>query len=103
MNVIARKTPMTLEEAVAAIAAAFADAEDKAREIKHDFRNLKDAYFVIRDAGVGIGGLESAAAAARIDALATSFYAELFAEHARQTEIAKANGIDLPVIASGGR
>lgn len=93
---------MTVEEAVALIAEAFADAETKAKAIKHDFRATKEAFETIRDAG-HIGGLEAQSYTRGLDKLATGFEADLFGLHAMLTEKAKAASIDLPSIASGGR
>lgn len=93
---------MTVEEAVAAGAAAFADAETKAKTIRHAFRDLKEVFETVRD-GALIGGIECAALAAECDAVATQFVSDLYTLHLGLTNRAKELGIDLPSIESGGR
>lgn len=101
-HMIRKDGRMTVEEAVELGATTFANAETAAKEIRKTFRDLKPVFETIRDAG-HIGGLESLALTTRCDALATQFVADLYDLHAELTEKAKAAGIDLPVIASGGR
>lgn len=93
---------MTVEEAVEAGATAFADAETKAKSIKHAFRDLKEVFETVRDGG-HIGGIECLALTAQCDALATNFLADLYSLHYDLVERAKSAGIDLPSIESGGR
>ncbi len=93
---------MTLEEAVAKGAEIFAEAEQRAHWIKKNFRELREVFEVVRDAG-HLGGLETQALASQADALATSFEAEIYTMHADLTKRAKDAGIDLPAPRSGGR
>lgn len=92
---------MTTEEAVAKIADAYANAEDKAANIKTQFGNAKDAWEALRDNGV-IGGLEMQKRYRRLNALVVQFEADLYALHSDDTERAKELGVDLPQPRSGG-
>jgi hypothetical protein len=93
---------MTIEDAVKKIADAYADAENKAGNIKTKFQNTKDAWEVLRDNSV-IGGLEMQRRYRRLVALAVEFEAALYENHSSDTDRAKELSVDLPSIASGGR
>ena len=92
---------MDVNEAVQKIADAFANAEERAAATRHEFRDLKDAYNVIRDAG-HLGGIQTLAIIRHVDAIATAFEATILTEHADQVRIAQDAGIDLPSSRSGG-
>lgn len=93
----------TTPDAVAAIAAAFADAETKAKSIRHAMRDASDAFKSINEnLDPPVGFLETTKFATRCDALATQFVADLYALHSDLTERAKALSIDLPSIEGGG-
>lgn len=93
---------MTVEEAVEQGAITFAEAETAAKLIRKNFRDLKEVFETVRDAG-HIGGIECASLTARCDALATQFVSDIYELHFELVEAAKAAGIDLPAIESGGR
>lgn len=80
----------------------FEKAEESARHIKAEFRELRKVFASIRDEG-HIGGLECEALSGEADALATKFEADLYAMHSRLTKRAQELGIDLPAPRSGGR
>ena len=91
----------TVSEAVETMAGHFADWEASAKQAKHDAREMKEGLKIIHEQA-GLGGLESLAMAAEIDAFWTAHNAGLYAIHARWTARAKELGIDLPSIAGGG-
>lgn len=95
---------MNTEEAVAHIADVMADAEAKAAAIRQAMRSdqTKAAWHSLRD-NLVIGNLETQSHFRRLDALATTFEAELFAIHWELTERARLLGVDLPQPLSGGR
>lgn len=94
---------MTVEEAVAKGADIFEKAEASAHKIKKGFRDLREVFETIRDAG-HLGGLETQALSAEADALATQFEASIYRMHAHLTKRAQDIGIDLPAPrSSGGR
>lgn len=95
---------METEEAVAHIAEVMADAEGKAATIRQAMRSdqTKAAWHSLRD-NLTIGNLEMQSHFRRLDALATTFEAELFVIHWELTQRAQALGVDLPQPLSGGR
>lgn len=86
---------MSVKQAVQKIADAFADAEKRDRETLKDFRDLRGAFKVIKDAG-HIGAIRALAAAAELEALAARHKAEKLVLHHQLTEEAKALDIDIP-------
>lgn len=94
MNIIARGMTMpTSQEAVAKIAAVFADLERAQRKAIKTARNLSDEYQTIIANGEA-GTLAPMAAFAALDALVTSQYAATLALHLDQFRAADAVGID---------
>lgn len=101
-HVITRKDRrMSTKEAVAKGAEIFAEAEQRAHWIKRNFRDLREVFEAVRDGG-HIGGIETQALAAEVDALATQFEADVYRLHAALTRRAADLGIDLPAPRSGG-
>jgi hypothetical protein len=92
---------MDTEVAVQTIADAYAEAEQKAGQIKGAVRDTKDAWLALSD-NLVIGTLEAQMRFRRLDALVTAFHAELYRLHADDTARAKELGVDLPSIAGGG-
>lgn len=97
----AKEHRMTVEEAVAKGAEIFDGAEERAKWVRKNFRDLKEVFETVRDGGF-LGGIETQALVSEADALATQFVADVYALHARLTEKAKEAGIDLPAPMSGG-
>ena len=95
MNIIAKGMPMSVDQAVQQIASAFADAEKRDRQTLNDFKGLRSALKVIKDAG-HIGAIRALSAAAELESLASRHKAEKLAVHHQLTEEAKALGIDIP-------
>lgn len=93
---------MTTEEAVQQGAAFFEKVERQIRQHKAGARKLRKVFEAIRDEG-HLGGLETEALSCEADALFTAHEAAVYRIHAGLTARAKALGIDLPTIASGGR
>ena len=94
MSIIARGMTMpTSQEAVAGIAAVFADLEKAQRKAIKAVRGLKDEYQAIIDNGEA-GTLAPMAAFAALDALVTGQYAQTLALHLEQFREADAVGID---------
>ena len=91
----------TTPDSVAAIAAAFADAETKANSILTKVRALKDEFDSINANG-DAGFLITKKSFYAFDALVTQFNADLYALHSDLTVEAQARNIDLPSILSGG-
>jgi hypothetical protein len=92
---------MTTDEAVAAAAQKMADAESAAKIAKDALRDLKPLFKTINENG-DAGLLLSRSMAMQADALGTQFEADVWSLHRDLTEFAKALGIDLPSIESGG-
>jgi hypothetical protein len=92
---------MDTNEAVQKIADAYATAEEAAGAAKRAFAGAKDAWEALRDAGV-IGNLEMQTRMRRLNALAVTFEADLFALHLDDTQRAAELGVDLPQPRSGG-
>ncbi len=79
----------------------FAEWEKNARKAKKAAREMREGFRVIHVEG-HIGGLMSEKLAGKLDALATSQEAAIYAMHSDLTELAKELGIDLPQ-RDGGR
>lgn len=99
MNIIVRGKTMTVTQAVQQIVDAFDNAEKRDRQTHKDFRDLRGALKVIKDAG-HIGAIRALAAAAELEAVAARHKAEKLELHHRLTEEAKALGIDIPAAPS---
>lgn len=95
MNIIAKGLSMsvTSTEAVAKIAAVYAEIEKGQRQAIKAVRKLRDEYQAIHENG-DAGALLTMAAFAEMDALVTGQYAQTLALHHRQTLEAQGRGID---------
>ena len=77
------------------------ESEQRAAAIRVRLRGLKDEFEEIHANG-DAGYLATKGFATELDALATTFEAELFDIHQRMTIYAQSRGIDLPSPLSGG-
>ncbi len=90
---------MTTEEAVAKGAKLFAKAEESLAALAKDMPSILAA---VRDGG-HLGGIETMQLTARYSITINSAYSLIADLHQETTQQAGEKGIDLPVIASGGR
>lgn len=101
MNEITTPKYDSVEEAVSAGAAIFADVEDALEGVAAKLRSLKGVFDAVA-AGGHLGGIEAAALSLRARAMGVKMLADVFELHAQLTERAKEKGIDLPAPRSGG-
>lgn len=98
-HVINKEPHMTSEEAVARGAKLFADAEVALTKLASD---MPKVYAAIRDGG-NLGGIEAMQLTAETGIVVNEALRSIADHHRVLTDKAQEKGIDLPVIASGGR
>ena len=90
---------MTTEEAVQKGAKLFADAEAALSKLASE---MPKVYAAIRDGG-NLGGIECMELTAQTGLVVNGALSAIASHHQDLTKKAQEKGIDLPVIASGGR
>jgi hypothetical protein len=90
---------MTSEEAVQKGAKLFADAEAALAKLASEMPKI---YAAVRDGG-SLGGIEAMELTAQTGLVVNDALLAIASHHQELTKKAQEKGIDLPVIASGGR